>query len=261
MEMSRKELGEQYRDAANLHARSAIYRFATSKGSPWPRWVFEQFSGDLPGDARVLEIGCGDGALWTKNKDRTRASWRVFLCDLSPGMLQAARAAGLPFAAIRADATHLPFPDDSFHVVIANHMLYHIDDRLRALREIRRVLKPGGRLYAATNSDSHISAMKELLERFLGNRSPLTGLIPFSLESGEEQLRPFFSQIEIRRVNGELRVTDPETVVRYVMSMNESQELIVGPRFEELKQVVRDEIASAGAYVFPTATGTFVATV
>ena len=258
MMTSRRQIQEQYRDASNLNARSAIYRFATSTGPPWPRWVFEQFSPDLPADARVLEIGCGDGALWKKNADRTPARWQVVLCDLSPGMLHS--AGGLNFNRLQADAARLPIADHTFEAVVANHMLYHVDDRRRALAEIRRVLKPGGRLYATTNSNAHMSEMKDLIERFLGERSPLSGPIPFNLENGEAQLRPFFSRIETRRIGGELRVTDPDAVIRYVMSINESQELIVGERFEELGRIVRERIAAGGAFVCHTATGMFIAT-
>src|SRR5690242_11207998 len=124
METTRRDVCEQYRDASNLNARSAIYRFATTQEAPWPRWVFDQFSGELPAQARILELGCGDGALWKKNRDRTPAGWRVVLCDLSPGMLEATGELG--FARVRADAATLPFAPASFDAVIANHMLYHM---------------------------------------------------------------------------------------------------------------------------------------
>ena len=60
---SKADCEEQYRDASNLNARSAIYRFGDQKTTPWPRWVFEQLA--LPSNARVLELGCGSGALWS----------------------------------------------------------------------------------------------------------------------------------------------------------------------------------------------------
>jgi SAM-dependent methyltransferase len=221
--------------------------------------VFDQFSGDVPAEARILELGCGDGALWKKNSDRTPAAWRIVLCDLSEGMLNATRELG--FARVRTDAAKLPFAERSFDAVIANHMLYHVGDRPAALAGIARVLKPGGRLYAATNSQTHLSAINDLFQQFLGQRSPISGPMPFTLENGEPQLRTHFAKVEIRRVGGELRVTDPDAVVRYVMSANESQELIVGGRFEELNRLVREKIAAEGAFVCRTATGMFVATV
>src|SRR3989442_8432290 len=102
----REELREQYKDPVNLNARSQIYRFATpgSSTAPWPRWVFDQFSCDLPDDARVLEIGCGDGGLWKRNADRTPATWRVTMADLSPGMLASAKQDLPAFSYAQADA-------------------------------------------------------------------------------------------------------------------------------------------------------------
>jgi hypothetical protein len=76
---SREDVKEQYRDASNLNARSAIYRFGETSAPPWPRWVFDQFAADLPSDALVLEIGCGDGALWRKNLDRLPHGWTATL--------------------------------------------------------------------------------------------------------------------------------------------------------------------------------------
>jgi ubiquinone/menaquinone biosynthesis C-methylase UbiE len=72
--------------------------------------VFDQLR-DLPADAKVLEIGCGDGGLWKRNLDRLPAGWRIVMYDLSTGMLIAARAA-LPATQFRAfvqgDAERLP---------------------------------------------------------------------------------------------------------------------------------------------------------
>ena len=139
----------QYADSRNLDARFQLHdRFSVNQYG-WHEWVFDHLQ--LPGRARVLEIGCGPGLFWQKNASRRPASWDVTLTDLSPGMLaDARRALASPGATHRyatADARHLPWPDAQFDTVIANHMLYHVPDRPRALAEIRRVLRPGGRLY------------------------------------------------------------------------------------------------------------------
>jgi SAM-dependent methyltransferase len=255
---SREDVKEQYRDASNLNARSAIYRFSDPKATPWPRWVFDQFAPGLPANARVLEIGCGDGALWRKNLDRLPSSWGVTLMDLSPGMLAATR--DLDFGRVQGDAERLSFADERFDAVVANHMLYHVADRPRCLAEIRRVLVRGGRLFATTNSIKHMSRMKDLVCRFLPGAVALFGEMPFMLENGEAQLRPFFATIQTRRIGGELRVTDPDAVVKYVLSVGEAARDIVGERLAELNRVVCDEITGPrGAFVFPTAAGMLIA--
>ena len=122
------------------------------------------------------------------------------------------------------------------------------------------MLIAGGRLFAGTNSPRHMHQMKDLCLRFLGEQTPLVGHMPFTLENGEAQMRPFFKQIEVRRISGELRVTDPQAVVRYMMSMPEAPQRIVGATLAELETLAGDQVTSEGAYVFTTEAGMFVAT-
>jgi ubiquinone/menaquinone biosynthesis C-methylase UbiE len=153
-------LADQYRDAANLNARASLHgRFSTNP-DPWHRWVFDQLA--LPPDGRILELGCGPGGLWRENLDRLPAGWHLTLTDFSPGMAEEAQR-GL--SAVRpdirvsvADARAIPYADSAFDAVVANHMLHHVPDRVRALDEIARVLAPGGTLYAATNGRRHLLA-------------------------------------------------------------------------------------------------------
>ncbi len=257
---SRQDVKEQYGDASNLNARSAIYRFGDATATPWPRWVFDQFAPALRRDAKVLEIGCGDGTLWRKNSDRLGRGWKVTLFDLSHGMLAAAANDLNAFRRVQGEAEALPFADERFDVVIANHMLYHVADRPRALSEIRRVLVPGGRLIAGTNSTDHMIQMKRLTDRFLPHARELFGHGTFVLENGGEQLRPHFQSVERRSVRGELRVTDATAVVNYMFSINDAPRMIVGDRLAELNEVVDREIATHGAYHFTTAAGVFIAT-
>src|SRR5215210_5060005 len=101
--------------------------------------------------------------LWRENGERIPAGWTVALADLSVGMLEEARrqlrAPPRRFGLVNLDAQALPFALASVDAVIANHMLYHVPDRQRAYAEIRRALRPGGHLYAATNGGN---SMREL---------------------------------------------------------------------------------------------------
>jgi SAM-dependent methyltransferase len=256
METDRASVQTQYADASNLQARSAVYRFGDPGATPWPRWVFDQLA-DLPPNAKVLEIGCGDGALWKRNLDRLPRGWRITMLDLSPGMLTAARRE-LPvaqFAFAQGDAAALPLADGRFDAVVANHMLYHIADRPAALREVRRVLAPTGKLFATTNSDTHLAPMLRLIGEFVGEQLPL----PFTMENGAAQLRPTFAGIDARHVRGQLRVIDAEAVVRYVLSVNEAPQRISGTRLDELRRRAQTQIDNNSAFVFPTAAGMFIA--
>jgi ubiquinone/menaquinone biosynthesis C-methylase UbiE len=157
-------LNDQYKDATNLDARVRLHRLFSTNKYGWHRWCFDHYL--LPAQARVLEIGCGPAHLWTTNLDRVPPGWHITLSDFSSGMLEQAQqnlgshAAAFQFQII--DAQQIPFKSDVFDAVIANHMLYHVPDRLKALSEMRRVLKPGSIVYLATNGWSHLRRLYNL---------------------------------------------------------------------------------------------------
>ena len=107
------------------------------------------------------------------------------------------------------DVQALPFPDDSFDCAAANWMLYHVPDVDRAVAELSRVLRPGGRLVAVTNSLEHLAQLAELLGV---EREELV----FSAENGESQLRPHFAEIERRDAAGWIVFPDRTAAQEYV---------------------------------------------
>lgn len=98
---------------------------------------------------RVLDVGCGDGRI-----PSLYAAPQVVCVDSSDASVAAARARGLD--ARIADAQALPFGDSSFDVATCNHTLYHVPDRDRALAELARVLRPGGRFAGIYNTPDHL---------------------------------------------------------------------------------------------------------
>jgi SAM-dependent methyltransferase len=214
-------LAEQYADADNLRDRLALHAEYSTADRPFRDWQFDQF--DLPDDARVLTVGCGPGDQWPDVSDRVPAGWSVTCSDFSPGMVADARdALGDGYAYAVADAASLPFADESFDAVTAHHMLYHVPDRDAALADLRRVLRPGGRLYASTNGEDNMRVVYDVLAEVLG-RYPDRGT-EFTLENGRAQLSRHFESVECRRFDGDLRVTDVEPLVRYVLSRDDIPE-------------------------------------
>jgi len=154
----------QYRDGTNLNARIALHARFSTAGRDFHDWLFDHIV--LPADARLLELGCGTGQMWSTVQHRVPADWQITLTDLSSGMLAAIRAKfanpeaatqpGDPSADaagalrracyVQSNAQAIPFPAYYFDAVIANHMLYHVPDLPRALADVQRVLKPYGRL-------------------------------------------------------------------------------------------------------------------
>ena len=122
-------------------------------------------------------------------------------------MVELARAEGI--AATVEDVQQLSFADGTFDVVVAAWMLYHVPHRDRAVSEIVRVLRPGGRLVATTNSIFHLQELRELVG---SGRSS----IAFSRESGNELLARQFERVEREDIDGELEFADRAEVEEYV---------------------------------------------
>jgi SAM-dependent methyltransferase len=97
-------------------------------------------------------------------------------------------------------------------------MLYHVPDRPKAIAEIKRVLKPGGRLIATTVSENHMKEMMAWYARIHVNKVWDSFVNPFTLENGLEQLKPYFPEITLFRYEDNLEITEIEPIMAYIRS-------------------------------------------
>jgi SAM-dependent methyltransferase len=194
---------EQYASEKGLAARKSAYEATTG---PDPREVvFEAVAEARPG--AVLEVGCGEGELAERIVRRLGAS--LVGLDQSERMVELARTRGVD--ARVGDAQELPFADGSFDVVVAAWMLYHVTDLDKGLAEIGRVLRPGGRLVAATNYTDHLQEMFNLVGAEAWE-------LPFSGENGSAILERAFARVERREASGTATFADADAVRSYLAS-------------------------------------------
>jgi ubiquinone/menaquinone biosynthesis C-methylase UbiE len=121
--------------------------FVPAIGGPMAKDLIEA-AALIPGE-RVLDVGCGTGVVTRTAAEKVRNTGAVAGLDVNPSMLAVARAAtpqGVAIDWYEASAEAIPLPDDSFDVVLCQMSLQFMPGRLNALREMRRVLEPGGRL-------------------------------------------------------------------------------------------------------------------
>jgi len=219
---------DQYKDSSNLDARAAIHQRFSTNPYGWFNWVFDELL-KLPQNAVILEVGCGPAYLWHHCVNRIPAGWKITLSDLSPGMVDAAWrnlvVTGRTFKFEQIDAESIPYPDDAFDAVIGNHMLYHVPDRAQAIGEIKRILKPGGHLFATTVGQNHLHEMSEWLQYVHMEKSFQEFSRLFTLENGLEQLQPFFSQVTMKRYDDNLQVSEVEPILDYIRSSVHVSEL------------------------------------
>jgi SAM-dependent methyltransferase len=197
---------EQYAKEENLYARTALWR--DLEGPDAREVLFEAIAACRP--QRVLEVGGGDGWLAARMRDELRCE--VTLVDQSERMVELATSRGVH--AQLCDVQELPFDDATFDTVVAAWMLYHVQDIVRGLSEIARVLERGGHLVALTNSRRHCEEVFDLIGYPQSARE-----WTFGAENGEELLRPHFSAVEREGILGVATVHDRETLVNYQRSM------------------------------------------
>ena len=161
-------LSKQYSDSKKFMARVELNRRFRTNPYPWSLWIFDQI--EFPDKARVLELGCGNAILWKSNLNRIPDNAQILLTDFSEGMLEDARKVlgdtSDRFQYEVMDAQQIYYHDDSFDIVIANLMLYHIPDRKKAIFEISRVLKADGALYATTIGRENMKEFTDLIKNF-----------------------------------------------------------------------------------------------
>lgn len=252
--------GEQYAVADNLDARSAIYQYG-SKSHSMVEAVANHLPFSLDGRA-VLDVGCGPGNYSTLAGTTTN----YVGIDLSDGMVAAARARhGLGAVAI-ADAQLLPFADDSFDVVLAMHMLYHVPDRALAVRELARVVRDNGVVVVASNGRNHHRERREVVHRayleVTGEEfTRRTVDENFLIEDAPTALGEYFA-CENVSLGDVLAVPTAEAVVTYTASIRSYIDLPEGPWQAFLNRVgelVNEEIAATGAFRITTDAGLVIA--
>jgi len=246
-----KSLKTQYRDAGNISARIRLHKEYSVNKEGWFPWIFAQCE-PTPG-MRVLELGCGNGALWTENRDKLPEGVQVVLSDASEGMLRDARravteelqAAGagaecFDFAVL--DCHEIPYPDASFDLVIANHVLFYCEDIGKVCREVRRVLAPGGRFVCSTYGSRHMQEITKLVQEF-DSKIVLAAenlYERFGLENGGEILSSVFPQVEVRRYEDRIELDRPELLLEYILSCHGNQNRLLLDKYTEFKRFITE---------------------
>lgn len=203
----------QYAHEGHLETRRAVWRPGPDGRDPGELALAAVREALPAGRALpdVLEVGCGPGVFAA----RLRAECphvALLATDASPRFVELARQRGL--TAQMMDVQELLVPDDSYDVVVAMWMLYHVPDLDRGLAEVRRALRPGGTFVAVTNGDEHTADLR----REAGGGPVIT---TFSSENGEAALARHFTDVRRQDVSSRAVFDDREQALAYLRSSEE----------------------------------------
>lgn len=228
----------------------------------WRYWLFDQL-GDVDG-CNILDVGCGEAGLWNRNFDKLKDNCQITLTDISEEMLKHAqiklgdKASRFTFSL--ADVQELPFEDESFDKVIADHMIYYVRNYKRALAEIFRVLKPDGKIYLSATGKDHLQELPKLLSDFNESiRISGFSLKKFNLENGEKHLSKWFHDIELYKYQDALVITEEEPLLQYILSASGNiSDILIGDRLQEFRAFLQNQITKEDGLHITKNIGLFV---
>lgn len=239
---------EHYKNAKNLNVRISLHDKYSQNKQGWFPWLFEQI--DFSRINRLLEVGCGNGKLWKNNKINLR-NRELFLSDSSQGMIDEVRKTlGNDFNCMVFDCEKIPFKDDYFDAVIANHVLFYVYDINKALEEVGRVLNSGGVFYCSTYGSNHMKEINDIVQKFdsriILSQTKLYDV--FGLENGQDILKQYFKNVEMKRYEDCLVVNKSKPIIDYIMSCHGNQNEILGLKLKEFREFV-DSIIQKKGYI------------
>ena len=234
----------------NLHDKYSVNKYG------WHNWVFDQYN--FSENIKVIEFGCGTGNTWVNKNDKLPKNVNIILTDISPLMIEKIKGKfdnNEKFSYKIMDIQEIPFEDEYFDVIIANHMLYHVPDLGRALSEVKRALKNDGIFYTTTIGNLHLKELEDvyrIFERFA--KFSYSSEITFTLNNGNEILRKNFTEIEKRVYRDSLIVTDVKDLMDYITSYNSISDEI----YHEIHKIIKKGIDINGDMKITKDSGMFI---
>lgn len=219
---SLRRIAEAYGDGASLDAKWAVMREHRTAEATFEDWLLAMMP--LAARARVLDVGAGSGRFAIPLARRLGAVGGTVVAldvlhDVMTPIRRAVTEERLAIETVVADGGEPGVELGSFDVVLAAHMLYHLDDIVAGIRSMRRRLRPGGLFVATTNAsvgmpelfDLHVATMRAL-ELAIHDGPPPRG---FTVENGAALLGEVFPDVRTEVYDGGFTAPSADPVFAY----------------------------------------------
>lgn len=201
---------------------------------------------------QVLDVACGTGVVARHVAPKVGSTGLVVALDINPAMLAVARStpasSGAPITWQEGSALALPFPDETFDLVLCQQGLQFFPDRVVALKEMRRVLRPRGRITLSVLQALQYNPIYEALYNAAARRLGTTAFAlasPFSLNDPDELRGLFqttgFQQVEVAPAIITARFPEPARFVQMTVLSSAA----VLPAFGQLDSEARKALVEA----------------
>ena len=245
----------QYATSKGLDIRITFHNKYSTNKQGYGSWLVSNY--DIQKGMNVLEVGCGNGTLWLGHDDLIDKCDKLVLTDISEGMLEHAKGnlgdkINVEYRV--EDIQDLSFSDETFDIVIANAMLYHVPNLHKSLSEVRRVLKNGGVFYCATFGENNFT--DKLAEWFKLGGEEFNPNHNFTLQNGTEKLNAFFDDVTLLHYDDSFHVTEIEDLVTYLRSLNSFKDVMNLPE-QKIKDIIKKHVVD-GSIDLPKDYGMFV---
>ena len=209
----------QYKDSKNLNQRISIHdKYSTNKQG-FGNWIFSNYK--ILKGVSILELGCGTGNMWIKRNKEIDMASKIVLSDISLGMIEESKKNLSMYSKIEyknINIENIPYEDESFDIVIANMMLYHVSNIDNALKEVRRVLKKGGVFYSVTYGENGIVPYLATILSSCGMKDNSNK--NFTLQNGKSYLDKVFNDVIRLDYEDSLEVTNVDDIIDYLYSLS-----------------------------------------
>lgn len=251
-----KSIKSQYENASNISARIRLHKEFSTNKQGWFPWIFE--TAVLPHiklctaeekgvPVRILELGCGEGSLWTENIHKLPENVHITVSDISEGMIRDIRRnIGIDerFTYECFDCQQIPAQSGTYDIVIANHLLFYCEDMEQVCNEVKRVLKEDGIFLCSTYGTRHMEEITHLVQKF-DSRIILAAenlYERFGLENGAEVLSQYFSEIQMYKYDDAIVIDKATPLIEYILSCHGNQNQYLLDKYQEFRQYVKKQV-------------------